>query len=107
MSTFCKKIKEYRNQLKLPLRKVAAELDIDPSTLSKIERGERQATKNMIPIFALLFNLDENELMVDYLSDKVAFNLYNEKNSKKILEVAEKKITYLRDNEQKQSEIEF
>ena len=34
----------------LPLRKVAAELDIDTSILSKIERGERNATKEMLEV---------------------------------------------------------
>jgi len=36
----------------LPLRKIAAALDIDTSILSKIERSERRATTEMIPILA-------------------------------------------------------
>src|SRR5258705_1067 len=36
-------IRKSREGKKLPLRKVAAHLDIDQSTLSKVERGERPA----------------------------------------------------------------
>ena len=39
--TFGEIIREGREHEGLPLRKVAAFIDIDPSTLSKIERGER------------------------------------------------------------------
>ena len=40
---------------KLPLRKIAAALDIDTSTLSKIEKGDRQANSKMIPVIAEIF----------------------------------------------------
>jgi transcriptional regulator with XRE-family HTH domain len=53
----------------LPLRKVAAELDIDTSTLSKIEKGERQASLDMIPIVAKLFDKDFKELQIQFLAD--------------------------------------
>lgn len=50
-------IQQKRLEQNLPLRKIAAELDIDTSTLSKIEKGERQASLRMIPTLARLFNL--------------------------------------------------
>jgi len=39
--TFGEYIRRLREEKKLPLRKVAAQLDIDTSTLSKVERGDR------------------------------------------------------------------
>lgn len=51
----------------LPLLKVAAALYIDTSTLSKIEKGERQASSKMIPVVADLFELDFKELQIKYL----------------------------------------
>lgn len=60
-----------RQKKGLPLRKVAAALDIDTSTLSKIEKGERQANSKMIPIIAKLFNLDYKELQIQYLSKRL------------------------------------
>ena len=42
--TFGDYIRKRREEIELPLRKVAAHLDIDTSTLSKVERGERPAS---------------------------------------------------------------
>lgn len=64
-------IYSHRQKRRLPLRKVAAELDIDTSTLSKIEKGDRQANPKMIPVIAKLFNLDFRELQIQYLSQKL------------------------------------
>jgi transcriptional regulator with XRE-family HTH domain len=64
-------IKEYREANNLPLRKIAASLDMDQSTLSKIEKGERRGNIEMIPVVARLFNLDYNGLQVDILSEKI------------------------------------
>jgi len=38
--TFGEYIRRLREEMNLPLRKVAAQLDVDTSTLSKIERGK-------------------------------------------------------------------
>ncbi len=43
MNSFGEFLRNKREQLGLPLRKVAAELDIDTPILSKIERGEKLA----------------------------------------------------------------
>jgi transcriptional regulator with XRE-family HTH domain len=64
-------IKEYREANNLPLRKIAASLDLDQSTLSKIEKGERRGNIEMIPVVSRLFNLDYNGLQVDILSEKI------------------------------------
>lgn len=47
---------------------------IDPSTLGKIERGERSANKEMIPILAELFGIEEKNLGLILFSDKVAYH---------------------------------
>ena len=64
-------ISSYREANNLPLRKVAADLDIDQSTLSKIEKGDRRGDIEMIPIVAKLFNLDYMGLQIDILSEKI------------------------------------
>ncbi len=79
----------------LPLRKVAAELDIDQSILSKIERGERQASKEQIIQIAKFFKVDEKELLINYLSDRVLYDLKDENFAKDALRVAEMKIKYM------------
>jgi len=60
-----------RKQKMLPLRKVAAALDIDTSTLSKIEKGERPANSKMIPVIAELFGLDFKEMQIRFLKQKL------------------------------------
>src|SRR5687768_4266323 len=71
-------INAQRKHKKLPLRKVAAVLDIDTSTLSKIEKGERPANSKMIPVIAELFGLDFKELQIRYLSQKLNDEFGNE-----------------------------
>ena len=64
-------INSQRKENKLPLRKVAAALDIDTSTLSKIEKGERPANAKMITVIAELFGLDFKEMQIKYLIQKL------------------------------------
>jgi transcriptional regulator with XRE-family HTH domain len=61
-------ISAQRKLKNLPLRKVAAALDIDTSTLSKIEKGERPANSKMIQVIAELFGLDFKEMQIKFLS---------------------------------------
>ena len=95
MLTIGEQIRKLREDRGLPLRKVAAELDIDQSVLSKIERGARQASKNQIIRVARIFNVNEKELLINYLSDKVLYDLKDEALAPDALKVAEKKMKYL------------
>ena len=104
---FGEHIRKLREALGLPLRKVAAVLDIDPSTLSKIERGDRSANKEMLRELAELFDEDEETLGLILLSDKVAYDLFQEDNPNEILKVAEEKIKYLKSKNQQQGSIDF
>lgn len=92
-------IRKLREDEGLPLRKVAAELDIDQSILSKIERGERKASKEQIIQIARIFKVDERELLINYLSDRVLYDLKDEDLATDVLKVAEKKIKYLTKNQ--------
>ena len=87
-------LRNLREKKSLPLRKVASMLDIDQSYLSKIERGERVATKEQIIKLSKIFNVNRDELLVQYLSDKVVYELQGEKLAKDVLKVAEKKLSY-------------
>lgn len=107
METFGEHIRKLREANELPLRKVAAVLDIDQSTLSKIERGERSANKEMIPLLAELFKEDIERLGLILLSDKVAQDLIQEENPNEILKVAEEKIKYLKNKSLQQGKIDF
>lgn len=95
MLSIGEQIRKLREDQGLPLRKVAAELDIDQSILSKIERGERKATKEQIIQIAKIFNVDEKELLINYLSDRVLYDLKDEDLATEALKVAEEKIKYM------------
>jgi transcriptional regulator with XRE-family HTH domain len=89
-------IKELRIANELPLREVASILEIDTSTLSKIEKGERNANKQMVKTLSTFFNQSYEDMLVIYLSDKVAYELVSESCSSKVLKVAEEKINLIR-----------
>ena len=63
ISTFGERIRHLREEKQLPIRKVAAFADIDPSTLSKIERSERYANESLIDKLAQLFQIEKQELL--------------------------------------------
>jgi transcriptional regulator with XRE-family HTH domain len=88
-------IRQLREQAEMPLRKLAALLDIDQSTLSKLERGERPVNRQMLPIIAKTFNVDEKDLIIKFMSKQVAYQLVDEKYAKDILTAAEQEIKYL------------
>ena len=71
-------IRKLREDKELPLRTVAAFLDIDQAILSKIERGHRKTTRGQVVKLAKYFKVKENDLLVAWLSDKVAYELEDE-----------------------------
>ena len=87
-------LRELRETKQLPLRVIAAFLDIDPAIMSRIERGQRKASREQVVKLAEYFNVDENELLVAWLSDKVVYELAHEQNAIEALKVAEDKIKY-------------
>ena len=91
---------EYLRKLRLddslPLRKIAALLDIDTSMLAKIERNERYPTKALIKKMAAVFKLDEQKLLIEFLSDKIAYQVLEEEDGLKALKMAEQKVKYLK-----------
>lgn len=69
--TFGSYLKQIREQKKIPQRKVAHRLDIDTSTLSKMELGERQINVSMIEGLADALGLDYKELQIKFISEKI------------------------------------
>ena len=64
-------IKAIRESKSIPQRIVAHKLDIDTSTLSKIELGERQVNIEMIIGLAEVLDLDFKTLQIKYISEKL------------------------------------
>lgn len=88
-------IRKLRESKELPLRTVSAYLDIDQAILSKIERGQRKATREQVVKLAEYFKVKENDLLVAWLSDKLVYEVQDEDLALKAIQVAEEKVKYI------------
>jgi len=89
-------IRTKRETLGLLLRQVSAYANIDQAILSKIERNERKPTKELILKIAEILQLDKQELLVQFMSDKIAYEIADEDYASRVLKVAEEKIEYIK-----------
>lgn len=87
-------IRKLREEKELPLRTVAAYLDIDQAILSKIERGLRKPTKDLVIKLAKFFNVPEKELLLAFLADKLLYEVADEEMALEALQVAEERAVY-------------
>lgn len=94
MSTLGLKLRELREQAGLSLRKAAMQVDIDVAILSKMERGERKFSKELVLKLADLYEANSDQLIIDFLSEKVLYDLEDEDLGLEALKVAEKQLKY-------------
>lgn len=94
--TIGEKLRHIREEKELPLRKVAALLDIDVAILSKMERGERKITKEIVLKLADIYDYNADELLVSFLSDKILYEIQDEDLGIEALKVAEERAKYLK-----------
>jgi len=99
MSNLSDILKSAREEKKLILRKVASELDIDQSLISKFEKGERKPTKEQLIKLADFYNLPKQDLLIEWFSDKIIYELKDIDYANDILIVAEEKIKYQKANQ--------
>ncbi len=88
------KLRKLREENQMPLRKVAALLDIDIAILSKMERGERRLTKEIVKQLAKIYQYDEKELLLLYLSDKIVAEVGEEELALQAMQIAEEQIKH-------------
>ena len=105
--TFREYIHKLRVDNGLTLTKLAAALDIDQSTLSKIENGKRNVPAEIIPKLSAFFSLDLKKLEHEYLSERIAELIYPEEETQKLFLAAEEKAKYMRIKNQHQSTLKF
>jgi transcriptional regulator with XRE-family HTH domain len=98
METVGQIIRVKRESLGLLLRQVASHLDIDQAILSKIERNERKPTKQNIIKLSEILQLDKEDLLVQFISERIAFEIAGEDCANQVLKVAEQKVNYLKSN---------
>lgn len=88
-------LRKLREEKRLPLRIVASYLDIDQAILSKVERGLRKLNRHQVIKLADFFKIDENDLLVAWLSDKLVYELADEELALKALQLAEEHVAYV------------
>ncbi len=94
--SFGEHLRTLREDAGLTLKSVAEQIGIDTSLLAKIERNERQPTKQIIKEVADYFKVNEKELQNNFLSDQIAYKILDQKADLSILKVAEEKVKYLK-----------
>lgn len=103
--TFGEYIHKLRVEHNLTLTKLAAALDIDQSTLSKIENHKRNVSIEVLPKLADLFGLNIKTLEKEFYSEKIAEIIYHQTDSSDLLILAEEKAKYLRAKNSKQANL--
>lgn len=94
--SFGEHLRSLREEAGLTLKLVAEQINIDTSLLAKIERNERQPTKQIIKQVSEYFKVDEKELQNNFLSDQIAYKILAQEADLSILKVAEEKVKYLK-----------
>jgi len=87
-------IRDQRVKKGLLLRQVSELLHIDIAILSKIERGERKATREQIIKLSDILEFDKDTLLIQYLSEKILYRIQDEDLGMQALKVAEETIKY-------------
>lgn len=76
---FAEKIRQLREEKQLLQRQVSAALEIDNALYCKIERGDRLAKKEQVPVIAKILQTDSEELLMLWLADKIITAVGEEK----------------------------
>lgn len=105
--TFGEYIHNLRVEHGLTLTKLAASLDIDQSTLSKIENQKRNVPEEILPKLAKVFKLDIKKLEKEFYSEKIAEMIYQVSDSTELLTMAEEKAKYYRISKVKLGNLKF
>lgn len=94
MNTLGKILKEARLAAGKKLSDVGHDLRIDTAIISKLERGQRKATRPQVLTFVDYYQLNEQKVFAAWLSDKILYELQDEKYGLDALKVAEKQVKY-------------
>ena len=89
METLGATIKNLREKNDLPLRKVAAHLDIDQAVLSKIEHGTRPLKREHVIELSNYFKIDKKLLLVKWLAEKILSGISEDEFALDAIQLAE------------------
>ena len=91
---FGNSIRKLREKKGLLLRQLAAKLEVDTATISKIERGTRCAKKEQLIKLSKILETPYNQLETLWLADKLYGIIEYEENGLQALKLAEQEVKY-------------
>lgn len=86
-----KNIREESNQL---LEEVTKKTGISKAVLSRIENGRRLPTREQVNLLCKCYKAEKNKLIIQWLSDKIVYEIQDEDLALPAMRVAEEKIRY-------------
>jgi DNA modification methylase/DNA-binding XRE family transcriptional regulator len=94
MQTIGSTFKNIREEKKLLLESVTKKTGISKTVLSRIENGRRLPTKEQVDLLCKYYKAEENKIIVQWLSDKIVYEIQNEDFALAAMQVAEEKMKY-------------
>ena len=85
--TFGKTLRKQRENKKLLLRQAAAFLEVDTAFVSKLERGERNASRELVIKLAEFLDTPAEPLIIIWLADKISDTINNCKEGEEALKL--------------------
>lgn len=98
--TFGEYIKQRRGELGFPLRKVASHIDIDPSTLGKIEKDERCLNLEHLDSLSAILQTDRITLLNYHYSTKIVEELKEYPQYEEVLSIVSDHLQHYSANQQ-------
>jgi len=92
--TFGEYIKQRRSELGYPLRKVASHIDIDQSTLGKVEKNERTLSLEHFENLCEILQTDKKTLLNYHYSSKIIDELKEYPEYKEVLKIVNEQLAY-------------
>jgi transcriptional regulator with XRE-family HTH domain len=86
------KLKELREAKGLVQRQVAAELEVDTAYVSKMESNEKPVSRTHLKKLAELLGIDEEELLIIWLADKLYDVVKDEDVALKAMQLAQNEL---------------
>ncbi|HLV40886.1 MAG TPA: helix-turn-helix transcriptional regulator [Brumimicrobium sp.] len=86
-TTLGERLRQLRDNRNLMQREVGAIIEVDGALISKIEKNEKPINRKHLKKLSEIFCVEEKELQILWLADKVRTILRNEDNAMEVLEI--------------------
>lgn len=92
MNSLGEKVRTLREKHGVLLRQLAAFVEVDTAFVSKMERGERRASRDQVVKIAEYLRTDKGDLLKLWLADKIVDSIEGESNSVEVLKYVLKQL---------------